>query len=146
MARALGMGQQSDEIVAPRIEKVEHRFGKAPPDPRAPAIRMNGERPEQADAAPVRYHAGADDAVFGPGDQHAGRVGEVARPDERSVAAEGNGVGEAEKRPESEPADMFGRLDVGLGERPDLDRHPAARTETSIAPMPSISQRMTSPG
>ena len=107
---------------------------------------MDGERPEQADAAPVRHHARTGDAVFGLGDQNAGGIGEVARPDERPVAAEGDGIGEAEKRSEGEPADMLGRLDVGLFEGPDLDRHPAARTATSIAPMPSISQRMTSPG
>ena len=146
MTRALLVGQQPDEIVAARIEQVEHRLRKPTSDARAPAIRMDGERPEQTDAAPVRHHARAGDAVLGLGDENAGRIGEVARPDERAVAAEGDGVGEAEERPEGESADMLGRLDIGLFERPDLHRHPAARTATSIAPMPSISQRMTSPG
>ena len=146
MARALLMGEEPDEVVAARIEQVEHRLREPASDARAPAIRMDGERPEQADAAPVRDQPGADDPILRLGDERARRVGEEARPDESPVAAEGDRIGEAEKRPECEPADMFGRFDVGLDERPDGDLHPAARTATSIAPMPSISQRITSPG
>ena len=146
MTRALLVREQAGEIVPSRVEQVEQRPGEAAPDPRTPAIRMDGERSEQPDAAPVRNQPRADDAVLRLGDERARRVGEKARPDERPVAAEGNRFGKAEEGAEGKPADMLRGLDVGLGEGPDGDRHAAARTGTSIAPIPSISQRMTSPG
>lgn len=125
MSRAFREGEQADDAAAPAIEYRHGRIEEHPRDPAVPARRIDGDRAEQAEAAPVVGHRDADDLAVVLGDEAAVGIRPEPRLQRLGVAPEGQGIGHPELRAEGEAEDAVRRVDIARREWPNGNRHRA---------------------
>src|SRR5256885_7101740 len=126
--RALREGEEPRLADAPSFEQRHRRLGQALADPAFPTIWPHGDRAENAEAAPARREARAQQLLAAKGAERRRGVRPPPRLHEVRVAAEGQRLGQAELGAESETEYLVGRGEIAFDQRADCDLHspPAA--------------------
>src|SRR6266513_2254147 len=126
--RALRKGEEPRLADAPRFEQRHRRLEQALADAAFPAIGPHCDRAEDAEAAPARREARADQLLAAKGAERRRGVRPPPRLHEVRVAAERHRLGQAELGAESETEHPVGRGEIAFEQRANGDLHspPAA--------------------
>ena len=100
MLRTLRERVEAGVTRSPACEAFHDRLEKAAPDGAVPEVGADGERTEEADAAPVRREDGAGELPVDVRRERRARVGAPAGGDPVAVTGERRRVGHADERPE----------------------------------------------
>src|SRR5215212_10839351 len=92
---------------------LDQALGNAP----SPEVRMDRERPEKPDAAPVDREVGPDQLAVHLGGKARGRIGQVAGPYRTGVTAKAQGIWQPEEGAEGEAADSIGGRQIRRSQR-----------------------------
>jgi hypothetical protein len=145
---AVREGEQADMPGLPARECLEGGLDQALSDAPSPEARMDRERPEEPDTAPVDRKVGPDQLAVHLGGKARGRIGQVAGPYRTGVAAEAQGIRKPEEGAEGEATDPVGsrqvrraqRSDqhVGFGPSPVCSRVHRRPTRHQLEPIPMV--------
>jgi hypothetical protein len=84
----------------PAAKKFHRRYEQLLRDATIPKIRMNRERAEKSEAAPIRCEVRADQFSFALGHKRRGRIGLPTRKGTVTVSHKAHRVGQVQKRAE----------------------------------------------
>jgi tetratricopeptide (TPR) repeat protein len=129
-------GEESGECEAARRDEVHQRFDKPAADAASGMGRINGERPQDKDAAPIHADDAADNPAVGFSDKAGPRIGGPADADHLRIAAESARIGQGELGAECQAVDAIGLGKVLAPHGSDMDAscgHRQKLPETSCA-------------
>src|SRR5687768_17436205 len=115
----MGEGKQADVPGLPTREYLEGSLDQALGNAPSPETRVDRERPEKPNAAPVDCKVGPDQLTVHFGGKARRRIGQVAGPYRTGVAAKAEGIRQPEEGAEGEAANRIGSRQVRRSQRTD---------------------------
>ena len=115
----MGERKQADVPGLPTREYLEGSLDQALGNAPSPEVRVDRERPEKPDAAPVDREVRPDQLAVHFGGKARGRIGQVAGPYRTGVTAKAQRIRQPEEGAEGEAADPIGGRQVSRSQRAD---------------------------